>query len=253
MKELLHEIDELQKEINKHRPLDAYTLKEIKEYYRIGLVYSSNALEGNTLTESETNIVLNEGITVAGKPLKHHLEAVGLSDAFNFLYKDAHAKAFSEDLSAGTLVQEGDIKKFHWLFYIKIDPEQAGKYRDIKVYIRGSEYPLPLPEEVPGLMHEWLEKTKEQRKNLHPVVFAALAHKDFVFIHPFVDGNGRVARLIMNLVLLQEGYNIAIIPPILRSEYIRYLEKAHTDDTGFITFIAKCVKETQKDYLRLFR
>lgn len=242
MKELLKEIDSLQEQINTHRPLDAYTLNEIKEYYRIGVVYSSNALEGNTLTESETIIVLNEGITVSGKPLRHHLEAVGLSDAFNFLYQDSHQHIFTID----------DIKRFHWLFYIKIDPEQAGKYRDIKVYIRGSEYPLPLPNELPELMQAWIEKTKEQRNNLHPVEFAARAHKDFVFIHPFIDGNGRVARLIMNLVLLQAGYNIAIIPPILRAEYIRCLEKAHKDDKDFILFIAKCIKETQRDYLRLF-
>lgn len=243
MRELLKEIDSLQEQITKHRPLDAYTLNAIKEYYRIGLVYSSNAMEGNTLTETETQIVLTEGITVSGKPLKHHLEAVGLSDAFNFLYKDAHSKSFSEE----------DIKKFHWLFYNKIDVEQAGKYRDVQVFITGSSRAFPMPAEVPDLMRAWIEKTKKQRGELHPVVFAALAHKDFVFIHPFIDGNGRVARLIMNLILLQFGYNIAIIPPILRFEYIECLRKADKDDTPFIKFIAQCVKDTQQDYLRLFK
>lgn len=243
MKELLNQIDELQKQINEKKPFDAYTLNAIKEYYRIGLVYSSNAMEGNTLTESETSIVLNEGITVAGKPLKHHLEAVGLSDAFNYLYQDSDSQDFTED----------DIKKFHWLFYNKIDADQAGKYRDIQVYISGSKYTFPAPQDVHSLMHAWLKKTQKEREKLHPVVFAALAHKDFVFIHPFIDGNGRVARLIMNLVLLQAGYNIALIPPVLRFEYIRCLEKAHTDDTDFIKFIAQCVKETQQDYLRMFK
>lgn len=241
MKEILKEIDALQDQINKHRPLDAYTINAVKEYYRIGLVYSSNAMEGNTLTETETKIVLTEGITVSGKQLRHHLEAVGLSDAFDFLYKDAHTKTFTEE----------DIKKFHWLFYNKIDAHEAGNYRTVKVIISGSEYALPKATEVHSLMQKWIQKTKDQRRELHPVIFAALAHKDFVFIHPFIDGNGRVARLIMNLVLLQEGYNIAIIPPILRNEYIRCLEKAHTDDSDFVQLIAKMVRETQRDYLRL--
>ena len=82
---------------------------------------------------------------------------------------------------------------------------------------------------------------------------AALAHKDFVFIHPFIDGNGRVSRLLMNLILLQDGYSIAIIPPVLRSEYVQALEKAHTDDKDFMDLIARMVRESQKDYLRLFK
>lgn len=242
MEKLLKQIDVLQKEINAHRPFDDHLLKEIKEYYRIGFTYTSNALEGNTLTETETKIVLTEGITIGGKPLVDHLEAVGLSNAYDFLYKEHTKKTFSENT----------IKQFHWLFYYRINEINAGKYRKIKVFISGSKFPLPDPKSVPHLMHEWLEKTAEQRRKLHPVVFAALAHKDLVFIHPFVDGNGRVARLVMNLALLQEGYPIAIIPPVMRPEYIRSLEKAHYDDTDFIRFIAEMVKETQRDYLRLF-
>ena len=91
------------------------------------------------------------------------------------------------------------------------------------------------------------------RGSCHPVVFSAMVHKRFVLIHPFGDGNGRVARLLMNLALLQEGYTITVIPPILRSEYISALEKAHVDDRDFITFIAERVKETQRDYLRLLQ
>ena len=90
------------------------------------------------------------------------------------------------------------------------------------------------------------------KKANHPVKAAALIHKEFVFIHPFTDGNGRVARLLMNLHLLQANYNIAIIPPITRSEYIQLLEKAHVQDSDFILFIARMVRETQRDHLRLF-
>ena len=169
-KDVFKEIDSLQDEINSYRPLSPELVKQLKEYYKIGLTYSSNALEGNTLTESETKIVLEEVITIGGKPLKDHLEAIG------------HAEAAATN----------------------------------------------------------------------PVKAAALAHKEFVFIHPFIDGNGRTTRLLMNLILLQEGYNIAITPPITRREYIDSLELAHTNDEEFIYFIARMVRETQKDYLRLF-
>lgn len=243
MENLLREIDELKQKIDQHRPFSSHLLEQVKEYYRIGLTYSSNALEGNTLTISETKVVLEDGITIGGKSLKDHFEAVGHSDAYNFMYQCALKKTFTED----------DIKKLHHLFYFRINEKYAGTYRDVSVAITGSEYELPEPNDVPNQMHAWIEKTKSQRNKLHPIIFAAQAHKDFVFIHPFIDGNGRVARLLMNLILLQTGYNICIIPPILRSEYINDLEKAHVNDIDFIEFIARMVRETQKDYLRLFK
>ncbi len=242
MKNLLDEIDELQKEINAKRPINGETLKQIREYYRIGLTYSSNALEGNSLTESETKVVLEEGITIGGKPLKHHFEAAGHSDAFEFMYH----------LSGRKEVTIPDILKMHRLFYDRISRIHAGKYRKLKAIITGLKYPLPLPKDIKFLMSNLERKIKEIRKVKHPVEAAALAHKDFVFIHPFIDGNGRVARLIMNLILLQEGYNISIIPPVMRPQYITALEKAHEDDGDFIKLICLAVKETQKDYLRLF-
>jgi Fic family protein len=94
---------------------------------------------------------------------------------------------------------------------------------------------------------------KALRKKYHPINFAALAHKEFVFIHPFIDGNGRTSRLLMNLILLQEGYTIAIIPSELRSNYVNVLEQAHENDTNFREFIALRVRETQEKYIRIFR
>ena len=102
-------------------------------------------------------------------------------------------------------------------------------------------------------MLDFMSGIKELDMENHPVEYAALVHKEIAFIHPFIDGNGRVARLLMNLILLQKGYCIAIIPPILRRDYIQALEKAHTDDKSFIEFIAKVVRETQQDYLRLLK
>jgi Fic family protein len=243
MKEIFTEIDRLQQEINSYRPLPASTLKQLKEYYRIGLTYTSNALEGNSLTETETKIVLEDGITIGGKPIKDYYEALGHSEAYDHIYKLSKGKEFTED----------DIKKLHKLFYYRIDETQAGRYRKERVFISGSQYSLPGPEKVPDLMKDFIASMNDAAKSLHPVEYSAAAHKGFVFIHPFVDGNGRVARLLMNLILLQKEYCIAIIPPILRRDYIQALEKAHKDDKDFVKFIAKVVMETQKDYLRLLR
>lgn len=244
MKIVLKQIEELQKEIQQHtNSIDANERQSIKEYFRIGLTYSSNALEGNTLTESETKIVLEEGITIGGKRLVEHLEAIGHSDAYDFMYRCVQAKVVTEE----------DIKHLHWLFYYRIDEKHAGVYRTIKVYITGSKYPLPIPGQVSSLMQNLIPEIDVMRRKEHPVICAAKAHKQLVFIHPFVDGNGRVARLLMNLMLLQAGYTIAIIPPILRAQYIQSLEKAHDNDADFIRLIAQTVKETQQDYLRLFR
>ena len=240
---ILKEVDALQKDINKLRPFKAENLKILKDYFRVGLTFSSNALEGNSLTESETKIVLEEGITIGGKPLKDHYEAIGHGEAFDKIFEIYKNKAFSESI----------IKNLHQLFYNRIDKENAGAYRKIKVIISGSQYPLPAPEKLSGLMKGFIKKSAMDRKKLHPVHFAAKAHKDFVFIHPFIDGNGRLARLIMNLILIQEGYLIEIIPPILRPKYIAYLEEAHTNDMNFLNFIGENLRETQRDYLRLLK
>ena len=243
MPDIFEEIDKLHEEINSLRPLDNNLLNQIKEYYRIGLTYTSNALEGNSLTETETKIVIEDGITIGGKPLKDHFEAIGHSEAFDLMYS----------LARGKSITESDIKSLHRLFYYRIDEGNAGTYRKINALITGSKYPLPIPLDIPELMSGLISNLENMKVQKHPVEFAAIAHKEFVFIHPFVDGNGRVARLLMNLLLLQHGYNIALIPPVMRPEYIRSLEKAHENDNDFIEFIASMVKETQNEYLRLFR
>ena len=241
MEELLYKIDEFHKQINDTRPLARETAMSLKDYYKIGLTWSSNAIEGNTLTESETKVVIEDGLTIGGKPLKDHLEASG------------HAEAFEKmmELVSQKTIKETDILKLHKLFYRKIDEDNAGTYRKSQVFISGSHYPLPRPEKVPALMKDYVKSIEKYRVSDHPVIAAARVHLDFVFIHPFIDGNGRVARLLMNLMLLQEGYNIAMIPPVLRSEYIASIEAAHKNAMDFLTLICRCVHETQKDYLRM--
>lgn len=243
MKEILNKVDEAQARINALRPFNNEMNRQIKEYFRIGLTYSSNALEGNSLTISETKVVIEDGLTIAGKPLRDHYEATGHSDAFDHMYVLAAAK---------TIVEE-DIKKLHALFFHRIKEEEAGVYRKVQSIITGSQYPLPTPEALPGMMQTFIQNLPRLMKETHPVVYAAKLHKAFVFIHPFVDGNGRVARLLMNLALIQAGYIISIIPPIKRAEYISALEKAHKNETDFINLIASCVYETQKDLLRMVK
>lgn len=121
----------------------------------------------------------------------------------------------------------------HRMFYESIDGEYAGKYRDMDVFISGSKYPVAEPVRIQIEMDELFQWIEAERDKLHPVVFASQLHKRFVFIHPFKDGNGRIARLIMNTALIQDGYLLAVIPPILRHEYIQLLEKAHKDALPF--------------------
>jgi Fic family protein len=240
---LLKEIDALQREVNSLRPFSSKNLKTLKEYFRVGLTYSSNALEGNSLTESETKVLLEEGISIGGKPLRDHYEAIGHAESFDKIFSIYQSKDITESI----------IKDLHFLFYNRIDREESGKYRSIKVYLTGSKYPLPGPEKVSSQMKSLIRKIKGLRKELHPIHFAARLHKDFVFIHPFIDGNGRLARLLMNLSLIQDGYLLAVIPPIYRPRYIAYLEEAHENDLNFMNFIGEVLRETQKDYLRIFK
>ncbi len=233
---------EYKKRIDELRPFPPETLRSLKEYYRVGLTYSSNALEGNSLTESETRLIIEDGLTVNGKPLHDVYEAVGHAKAYDELYNISKAKPLNLK----------DILRLHELFYRQINPEVAGKIRTGRVFLSGSLYKLPAPEVVPKLLDEFIDFFNANEMKSEPVEFAALVHQRFVFIHPFVDGNGRVARLLMNLALMRAGYEIAVIPPILRGEYIAALEKAHRSTKTFCSFIALRVAETQKDLLRHF-
>lgn len=240
MNDLITRIDANKAQIDQHRPMQEPMLSQLRDYYRVGLTWSSNALEGSSLTESETKVLLEDGLTVGGKPIRDYYEATGHAKAYDFMYSL---------LDASSAITEHDICEMHRLFYSQVDEARAGAYRPTQVFISGSLYPLPKPDKIPGLMADFVQWMNESK--LHPVEFAAQVHKRFVFIHPFIDGNGRVSRLLMNLCLLRNGYTLAIIPPILRAEYISLLEQAHKDDANFAEFIAYRILETQKDILRM--
>jgi len=132
-KPVFEKIDALRVKIDAHRPLDAHMIKQVREYFRIGMTYSSNALEGNSLTETETKIVIEDGMTIAGKPVKDHMEALGHSEAYDLLYR----------LAKGQNITEANVKELHRLFYYRIDEKQAGKYRKRKVIITGTDFTPP--------------------------------------------------------------------------------------------------------------
>ncbi|RPH40085.1 MAG: Fic family protein, partial [Burkholderiales bacterium] len=202
--------------------------------------------EGNTLTETETKVVLEDGLTIAGKSLKDHYEASGHGDAFDFIYGLVNQRGFSES----------DICSVHRIFYHRIDAARAGVYRELPVVISGTEYVPPPASQVAPLMKQLAAKLPEQRAKLHPVVFAAKVHEEVVNVHPFVDGNGRTARLLMNLALIQAGYTPTVIPPVVRSNYlaaVKYIQLHSSDDVQYVNFISCMVYESTKDYLRLLK
>lgn len=172
-------IDLYKKEIDKLRPFEGDMLKQIKDYYKIGLTWSSNALEGNTYTESETKVLLEDGLTVGGKPLRDTFEVIGHGKAYDFMFT----------LLKNNEIAEEHIITMHKLFYSEIEPEYAGKYRDMNVIITGSSYPVTDYRNIHTEMKDLLKWIKQNRNNYHPVEFAALLHKKFVFIHPFKEKN----------------------------------------------------------------
>lgn len=242
---ILKKIDNYQQLINQYRPLDQQQVKNLKEYFRIGLTYSSNAIEGNTLTESETKVVLEDGVTIGGKPLRDHLDAIGHAKAFDYLWALAHTPDLSEQ----------DIQELHRLCFQPKDGEQAGCYRTVDVLITGSAHNDELPrfEDIPSRMKAFVESLPAKRSRLHPVEYAAVLHQDFIQIHPFADGNGRVARLIMNHALLRAGFPPVIISPAFKHEYISALERGWTDKQAFIEYIAKQELQAQREYIKLLK
>ncbi|MEI8390840.1 MAG: Fic family protein [bacterium] len=243
-KNRIADIDKAKETIDNYRPLCKDVLEQLKQYYRISSTYTSNALEGNTLTETETKIILEDGITIGGHPVREIQEAIGHSEAYDLLYK----------LSFNPEIEEKDILELHNFLYRQVNPDNAGKYRDKQVIITGTEFIPASAKEVPDLMKKFVADIPEMKANCHPVEFSALLHLNLVTIHPFSDGNGRTARLLMNLALLQAGYVVTIIPPIMRNDYIYALKRAQTepkDSQIFINFISECVYESTKDYLRI--
>lgn len=236
------EVDGLKKELDSKRPIPKETLKSLKESINLEWTYNSNGIEGNTLTLRETQVVL-EGITVGGKSIKEHLEAINHEKAILFL----------DDLVKNNEpISEWNIKNIHQLILKDIDNENAGRYRKENVTIKGATHIPPDYLKVPELM-EKLILTYNTWSEYHPIIQAALLHGELVKIHPFVDGNGRTSRLLMNLDLMNSGYNPVIIKKESRLKYYEALDKAHTTGnyTDFVKLVTKLEVEMLKKYLEL--
>ena len=170
-------------------------------------------------------------------------EAVGHAKAYDFLYEISHSTPLTEEV----------VCAIHRLFYQQIDPDRAGVYRKVPVFISGSQYAVSPVAEISKRMKQLVDWYNNHEDKIHPVKLAAELHRRFVYIHPFIDGNGRVSRLLMNLALMRNDYNIAIISAVCRAEYIAALEQGHKDADIFTAFVADRVCMTQLDILRLFR
>lgn len=220
MNSKLNQLTEKKKTLDKYRPLPIETVKNLEEWLDVELTYTSNAIEGNTLSRRETALIIEKGITVEGKSLKEHLEAINHKEALNYI-RDLLDKGHQN-------ITEFDIKGIHQLILKGIDDKWAGKYRKSEVKIAGSTVKLPKAIRVPELMEKFIKWLKGQGK-LHPVKVASQAHFRLVSIHPFIDGNGRTARLLMNLILIQNGYPMAIIRKQDRNIYLKTIEKGQLE------------------------
>ena len=222
-------------------------LYRIRKHFHIKNIYHSNAIEGNALAVGETRQVVELGLTITGKPLKDQAEARNLSHALDFL----------EELAGNTRtpITENDVRQFHSLVLHGLTDE-AGAYRSVEVSISGSDYSPPGPESVPAQMEgfgHWLSSISVPSDSAFAgpsgLVAAAVAHTWFVTIHPFIDGNGRVGRLLMNLMLIRHGYPIAIITKEDRLRYYDALESSQASDlTPFVVLLAECIEESLEEY-----
>lgn len=241
-KNQLEKLDSLKNKFQGLRNSGHYRIAEALE---LEFTYESNRIEGNTLTLHETNLVINQGLTISGKSMREHLEAINHQEAIAFI-KDLATRVYP--------IRERDVMSLHNLILRGIDSENAGRYRRVQVMISGSSHVPPAPFMLPEKMNEFFSWLKEAELTLHPVVLAAEVHQRLVSIHPFIDGNGRTSRLLMNLILLKNGYVIANIKgdPESRTTYYNSLESTHTNqnNSSFIDFIINEEIEALKRYLK---
>ncbi len=225
--------------LDSHRPLSSALIKKLHENMEIAYTYNSNAIEGNTLTLQETRLVIQEGLTVSGKSLSEHLEAKNHPKAIAYIENMIDNK-----------IKEQNMLELHNILFTGYC-ENAGNYRNSQVYIAGSDFMPPPAFEVPELMGSLVEWVNNNPSELRPIELAALFHHKLVSIHPFDDGNGRIGRLIMNLLLIKKGYPLTVVKQVDRRRYYDSLKKADVDNLRpIVNFIARCVEQSLDIYLQ---
>jgi Fic family protein len=242
----LQTIDSLKNQWIEKKPLKGIQLKKLNEYFTIKNTFESNRIEGNTLTYQETQLVVNEGLTIGGKPMKDHLEAINHAEAISYIYDILEGKY---EFNKRTLL---DI---HRLILKSIDNENAGRYRSVPVRISGSEHIPPQPYLLEKMMEDYFFHYQKIKHSLHPVIVAAEMHERLASIHPFIDGNGRTSRLMMNIILMQHGYPITYLKgdDNSRLAYYRTLEQVqvNNDPIPFYQLIIERVGASLKEHLEM--
>lgn len=219
----LDELSSKKKKLDLLKTIQGQALQNLEDWLKVELTYSSNAIEGNTLSRLETAEVIQKGVsaTISGKPLKDQIEAINHAKAIEFI------KDLAKRRKSHQFITEEDVLAIHKMILSGIIDEWAGEYRQTQVYIRGTNLDFPKPNEVPILMRKFVEWLGDQQIE-HPVKVASSAHFKFESIHPFIDGNGRVGRLLMNLILIVNGYPMAIVRNEERTQYLQALNVAQT-------------------------
>ncbi|MBK7309667.1 MAG: Fic family protein [Sphingobacteriaceae bacterium] len=246
--EIIARINKLKKQLDGLRPISKAQLSNLRNYFKVKYTYDSNRIEGNTLTLQETALVVDKGITIGGRSVQEHLEAINHSEAVEFIL----------DLVQNRVgLTEYVLKQLHGLVLRGIDKDNAGKYRSVNVMISGSTHKPPQPFMLQKLMEDYFYFYEHNKASMHPVILAAEMHERLVTIHPFIDGNGRTSRLVMNLVLLQFGYPITNISSerANRLKYYSSLEAAQVENNKvvFYNFVSNSVHQSLSEYLELVK
>lgn len=238
---LLQRLKQKKSALDALRPLPKTAIQRLREEMMIEWTYHSNAIEGNTLTLQETRLILETGLTVGGKSLREHFE----------VFNHQEAIAYVESLiSVEEPMMPFHVRQIHQLVLKQIDDENAGQYHNLPVRIVGSSHEPPEPWEVSRLMTEWGDWVAAAECKMHPIERASQAHHRLVAIHPFIDGNGRTARLVMNLLLMRDGYPPTIIMKTNRRQYYRVLAQADNGQDGpLVNFVGRAVERSLTLYL----
>ncbi|MBK9016669.1 MAG: Fic family protein [Saprospiraceae bacterium] len=239
-------IDDLKSKWQATKPLNIEQLRKMQEYFNVEYTYESNRIEGNTLSLQETSLVVNQGLTIGSKSMREHLEAINHAEAAEFI---ADLGTRHEDVTKRTLME------LHGLILKSIDRENAGRWRTVPVRITGSQHEPPQPFMLDKMMEDYFIHYSRQQGRMHPVILAAEMHERLVSIHPFIDGNGRTSRLVMNLILLRNGYTIANLKGdnTSRLAYYQALEKVQVDNEpeAFYHIVADAVEASLRAHLAL--
>ena len=248
---LLTRIENKKNQLDQLRPLPSLAIARLREQILVEWIYNSNAIEGSTITLKETRLILETGLAIGGKSLREHFEVINHRDAIDYVenlvaspdpISPFHVRQIHKLVSPS--VSRGGVP------VSRIDDENADQYRETQVRIAGATFTPPESWQVPNLMTEWGEWLLSEEITCHPIALAAQAHHRLVAIHPFIDGNGRTARLVMNLILMRAGYPPTVIQRINRRQYYHVLERADTGKpTALVNFVGRAVERSLNLYL----